>query len=148
MNRNEMQQMTERVSGYKFKDSERQRESEILLIGLNSMVKKNTFDQIWDDAGLLESFKQKLDAIMDLIELEKEAHKDFVHFINLNGVGQVYRGTEEHMDGMRALGGNPQIIDSSLIENGKLDPKKIGITTEDIPFDVVAAPEHWIEEGK
>jgi len=67
----DIQQMVAAASGYKFEDVERQKQYERLLADLNLIVEKYTFDQIWDDVGLLESFKQKIDTIMVLIEADK-----------------------------------------------------------------------------
>ena len=67
----DIQQMVAAASGYKFEDVERQKQYERLLADLNLIVEKNTFDQIWDDVGLLAEFQQKLEVIMDLVEAER-----------------------------------------------------------------------------
>jgi len=72
MGQNEIQQMIEQVSGQKFSDTERQKQYEKLLTGLNLIVEKYTFDQIWENVGLLEKFRQKLEAIMVLIKVEEQ----------------------------------------------------------------------------
>jgi len=67
----DIQQMVAAASGYKFDDVERQKQYERLLADLNLIVEENTFDQIWDDIGLMETFTKKLNEIMVLIEVEK-----------------------------------------------------------------------------
>ena len=67
----DIQQMVAAASGYQFEDVERQKQYERLLTGLNLIIEKNTFDQIWDDIGLMETFTKKLNEIMVLIEVEK-----------------------------------------------------------------------------
>jgi len=67
----DIQQMVAAASGYKFEDVERQKQYERLLTGLNLIIEKNTFDQIWDDIGLMETFTKKLNEIMVLVEAEK-----------------------------------------------------------------------------
>jgi len=67
----DIQQMVAAASGYKFDDVERQKQYERLLADLNLIVEKYTFDQIWDDIGLMETFTKKLNEIMVLIEVEK-----------------------------------------------------------------------------
>jgi len=67
----DIQQMVAAASGYKFEDVERQKQYERLLADLNLIVEENTFDQIWDDIGLMETFTKKLNEIMVLIEVEK-----------------------------------------------------------------------------
>ena len=67
----DIQQMVAAASGYKFEDVERQKQYERLLADLNLIVEENTFDQIWDDIGLMETFTKKLNEIMVLVEVEK-----------------------------------------------------------------------------
>ena len=67
----DIQQMVAAASGYKFDDVERQKQYERLLADLNLIVEENTFDQIWDDIGLMETFTKKLNEIMVLVEAEK-----------------------------------------------------------------------------
>jgi len=67
----DIQQMVAAASGYKFDDVERQKQYERLLADLNLIVEENTFDQIWDDIGLMETFTKKLNEIMVLVEVEK-----------------------------------------------------------------------------
>jgi len=68
-----LEQLFQRVSTFKFEDVDRQKQHDGLMAGLNLIVEKYTFDQIWNDIGLMETFTQKLEAILDLLQVENEA---------------------------------------------------------------------------
>jgi len=63
-----LEQAMARVKNFKFEDDDRREQYKKLLVGLKLIVEENTFDAIWEDAGLLGAFQQKLEAIMVLME--------------------------------------------------------------------------------
>ncbi|PIR94480.1 hypothetical protein COT97_00850 [Candidatus Falkowbacteria bacterium CG10_big_fil_rev_8_21_14_0_10_39_11] len=67
----QLEQIVATDSNHKFEDADRQVQYEKLLAGLNLIVEKNTFDQIWENVSLLAEFREKLEAIMALIRAEK-----------------------------------------------------------------------------
>jgi len=67
-----MREILAAVSAYKLEDADRQAQYKQLLKELNAIVVGKDFDEIWEDVKALAEFQQKLEAIMNLVDEEKE----------------------------------------------------------------------------
>jgi len=131
----DIQQMVAAASGYQFEDVERQKQYERLLTGLNLIIEKNTFDQIWDDIGLMETFTKKLNEIMVLIEVEKTeklerervwTREECIEWAEEAGI----ENAESYVDNkFKIFDDHIEIKGDLLLRDGKTRELPVGLTT-------------------